>query len=92
MNPIRLEDIPEEKIFDYFICNMCDRIIGYSDVETFSNCNIPVNGDVTILAQCKQCDNEIQNRLTKEFNQKRIKNMHYYFAEKKQNKSPQKCI
>lgn len=80
MDPIRLQDIPEDKIFDYFICHMCDRIIRYAEIETFVNCKKPVKGDVTILALCKRCDSKIQNEKFREFNQKRMNNMHYYLS------------
>lgn len=74
----RLQDIPEIDIFNYFICYTCNRIIREGDIAQHQRCQISVNGDSSILKECKQCFDRRMEEFDKELRQQRIKNMQYY--------------
>lgn len=87
MDPIKLQDIPEEDIFDYYICYNCFRIIREEDVYVLRN-NIPVNGDSSILVECIECYHEELEVFEKQRRQRRIENMQYFLNRNKDRKIP----
>ena len=79
MDPIKLQDIPEEDVYDYYICYICDRIIKKEECINFrGGLYVSVDGDEFLIQQCKYCYERIDMENNKKMNQERLKRMENY--------------